>query len=29
MQSLFDLGYRLAQKDGAWQTLPPGRRAEP
>jgi len=29
MQSLFDLGYRLAQQGGAWETEPPGQRAEP
>jgi predicted acylesterase/phospholipase RssA len=30
MQSLYDLGYRLAREGGgAWSTLPPGQRAEP
>jgi hypothetical protein len=28
MQSLYDLGYALAKKGGAWATLPPGRRDE-
>jgi predicted acylesterase/phospholipase RssA len=29
MQSLYEVGFRLATTGGAWRTLPPGRSAEP